>query len=198
MSALLFAMPFFAVLSASPASSPAPAAGAATTPTGTPVPVEIHDIAGPVGIPYPTWMIVAAAVALLLILGLIAWGLIALARRRPVQPALSPSEIALERLRWLRTQVNEIAPYDFSVAVSDVLRTFISTAKFQLPATKLTSPEFLATIANSASFTESDRSLLSHFLEKCDMIKFARMDATSSDNTELVESALAFVQGGRA
>ena len=65
-------------------------------------------------------------------------------------------------------------------------------------ATRLTSPEFLATIANSASFTESDRAMLSRFLEKCDMIKFARMDATSADNTELVESALAFVQGGQA
>jgi hypothetical protein len=47
-------------------------------------------------------------------------------------------------------------------------------------------------------FSESDRSLLGHFLEKCDMIKFARMQATSADNSELVESALAFVQGGRS
>ena len=39
---------------------------------------------------------------------------------------------------------------------------------------------------------------LGHFLEKCDMIKFARMEATRDDNSELVESALAFVQGGKA
>lgn len=195
MSALLFAAPFFAVLSTPAPSSPVP--GGAPSPTATPTPVEIHDIAGPVSIPIPTWMLVAAGVAGLILLGLIVWGIVALVRRKPTQPPPTPAAVALQNLEWLRTQVDKIAPYDFSVAVSDVLRTFISNAKFQLPATKLTSPEFLATISNSASFTESDRSLLSHFLEKCDMIKFARMDATSADNTELVESALAFVKGGQ-
>lgn len=164
----------------------------------SPAPVEIHDIAGPVSIPYPTWMIVAAGAVALIVFGLIVWGLVAWFRRPVSEPTQSATAIALQHLERLRVQVDKIAPYDFSVAVSDVLRTFISNAKFQLPATKLTSPEFLATIANSASFTESDRALLSRFLEKCDMIKFARMDATSADNTELVESALAFVQGGQA
>ena len=88
-------------------------------------------------------------------------------------------------------------PYQFSVAVSDVLRTFISNAKFHLPATRLTSPEFLAAIAGSAMFSDADRGLLSHFLGKCDMIKFARVEATGADNVELVEKAFAFVQGGR-
>lgn len=196
MSALLFAAPLFAVL-ATPPPAPAPAPAAAS-PMATPPPVEIHDISGPVSIPIPTWMLVAASAAAVLILGLVVWGIIAWVRRHPIQPPPSPLAVALQQLQWLRTQVDKIAPYDFSVSVSDVLRTFISTAKFQLPATKLTSPEFLATIANSASFTESDRALLSRFLEKCDMIKFARMDATSADNTELVESALAFVQGGQS
>lgn len=196
MSASFFLAPLFAVISTPPPSSPAP--GGASSPMASPAPVEIHDIAGPVSIPYPTWMIVAAGALALIVLGLVAWGIVALARRKPTPPPPSPLAVALQRLQWLRTQVDKIAPYDFSVSVSDVLRTFISTAKFQLPATKLTSPEFLATIANSASFTESDRALLSRFLEKCDMIKFARMDATSADNTELVESALAFVQGGQA
>jgi hypothetical protein len=196
MSASLFLAPLFAVISTPPPVSPAP--GAASSPMASPAPVEIHDIAGPVSIPYPTWMIVAAGAAALIVLGLIVWGIIVLVRRQPAPPPPSPMAVALQHLQWLRTQVDKIAPYDFSVSVSDVLRTFISSAKFQLPATRLTSPEFLATIANSASFTESDRALLSRFLEKCDMIKFARMDATSADNTELVESALAFVQGGQA
>jgi hypothetical protein len=196
MSALPFFSPLFAVISTPAPTSPAPAA--ASAPLATPAPVEIHDIAGPVTIPYPTWMLVAAGVAALIVLGLIVWGIIAWARRKPAQPPPSPTAVALHHLQWLRTQVDKIAPYDFSVAVSDVLRTFISNAKFQLPATKLTSPEFLATISGSNLFAESDRTLLSRFLEKCDMIKFARMDATSADNTELVENALAFVQGGQA
>ncbi len=196
MSVSLFLAPLFAVISTPPPASPAP--GDASSPMASPAPVEIHDIAGPVSIPYPTWMIVAAGAVVLIVFGLIVWGLVAWFRRPVSQLPQSATAIALQHLEQLRTQVNEIAPYDFSVAVSDVLRTFISNAKFRLPATKLTSPEFLATIANSASFTESDRAMLSRFLEKCDMIKFARMDATSADNAELVESALAFVQGGQA
>ena len=53
-------------------------------------------------------------------------------------------------------------------------------------------------ISGSPLFSTNDRTLLSRFLEKCDMIKFARVEATSADNTELVESALAFVRGGQA
>ena len=196
MSALLFASPLFAVISTP---SPTPSSpGAASSPMATPAPVEIHDIAGPVSIPIPTWMLAAAGVAALLLFGLLVWGVVAWIRRPPSQPPESATAIALRRLKQLRTEVDKIAHYDFSVAVSDVLRTFISNAKFQLPATKLTSPEFLATIAESPSFKESDRALLSQFLEKCDMIKFARMDATNADNIELVESALAFAQGGPA
>jgi len=196
MSALLFVSPLLAVISTP---SPVPSSpDVAPSPMATPAPVEIHDIAGPVSIPIPTWILVAAGAAALIVLGLMVWGIIAWLRRPPSQPLQSATAIALQHLERLRAQADKIAPYDFSVAVSDVLRTFISNAKFRLPATKLTSPEFLATISSSNAFTESDRSLLSHFLEKCDMIKFARMDATSADNTELVESALAFVQGGQA
>ena len=88
-------------------------------------------------------------------------------------------------------------PYAFSIEVSDVLRTFIGKAKFRLPATNQTSPEFLAAIARSPLFSAQDRTLLGRFAEKCDMIKFARIQATSEDNVELVTSALEFVQGGQ-
>jgi hypothetical protein len=104
----------------------------------------------------------------------------------------------LRELEKLRARARETEPYLFSVAVSDVLRTFISNAKFRLPATRQTSPEFLAAISGSELFSADDRSLLGHFLEKCDLIKFARMQATATDNMDLVESALAFVQGGRS
>jgi hypothetical protein len=121
-----------------------------------------------------------------------------LIRRRPAPPPPTPAAIALRELEKLRSKARDTEPYLFSVAVSDVLRTFISDAKFRLPATKQTSPEFLAAISGSPLFTAGDRTLLGHFLEKCDLIKFARIQATSTDNSDLVESALAFVQGGRA
>ena len=163
------------------------------------MPLEIRDIAPPVDVfPYPPWVVATALAVAALLLALIVWLVVSWIRRRPAPPPPTPTAIALRELEKLRTKVSEIEPYGFSVAVSDILRTFISNAKFRLPATRQTSPEFLAAIGRSALFSEEDRSLLGHFLEKCDMIKFARMDATREDNAELVESALAFVQGGRA
>jgi hypothetical protein len=191
MNAALFVPSVLAALQSAPA-SPSPAA------TPVPLELEIRDIAPPMDVfPYPPWMVATALAVAALLLALIVWAVVAWIRRRPVPPPPTPAAIALRELEKLRARVSEIEPYGFSVAVSDVLRTFISNAKFKLPATRQTSPEFLAAIGGSALFTEGDRSLLGRFLEKCDMIKFARMDATRDDNAELVESALAFVQGGR-
>jgi len=196
MSAALLFSPIFAVLSTPP---PTAGIGPAAAPDATPPPVQIHDIAPPIDVfPYPPWMVATAMAIAVILFGLLIWFIVSLIRHRPPPPQPSASAIALRELEKLRARVGEIEPYAFSVAVSDILRTFISNAKFRLPATRQTSPEFLAAISGSKLFNESDRSLLGHFLEKCDMIKFARMDATSADNSELVESALAFVQGGQA
>jgi hypothetical protein len=172
---------------------------ASPAPTGTPVGESIHDIAPPVDVfPYPPWMVATAIAIAAVVLVLVIWLIVALIRRRPGPPPPTPAAIALRELERLRARARETEPYVFSVAVSDVLRTFISDARFRLPATRQTSPEFLAAISRSEHFTAADRSLLGHFLEKCDLIKFARLQASGADNAELVESALAFVQGGRS
>jgi hypothetical protein len=185
----LFSSPILAAITSAPASP---------SPTGAPATPTIRDIAPPMDVfPYPPWMVVLAGALALMLLGLAIWGLVKWLRGRPGPPPLSATAIALGDLETLRTHVNDMEPYAFSFAVSDVLRTFISKAKFRLPATQQTSPEFLAAISDSPLFSENDRTLLGRFLEKCDMIKFARIHATSADNTELVENALAFVQGGQ-
>jgi hypothetical protein len=174
-------------------------AALSTPPPSSPAPVEIRDIAPPIDVfPYPTWMVVVAALIAAAVLGLLGWWLVRWLRNRPGTPPPTPGEIALGELERLRQRVNELEPYVFSIAVSDVLRTFIGNARFRLPATRQTSPEFLAAISGSPLFSADNRALLARFLEQCDMIKFARVEATSGDNVELVESALAFVRGGRA
>jgi hypothetical protein len=159
----------------------------------------IRDIAPPVwALPYPLWMIVTACVLAVVLLALVIWWIVRSIRNRPAPPPPTAAAIARRELEKLRARVREMAPYEFSIAVSDVLRTFVSDAKFHLPATHQTSPEFLAAVSGSPLFSAADRTLLTRFLEKCDMIKFARIDATSDDSAELVASALEFVQGGRA
>ena len=88
-------------------------------------------------------------------------------------------------------------PYAFSIAVSDVLRTYVG-AQYRLPAREQTSPEFLAEISQVHDFTDDDRRLLKDFLERADLIKFARVDADEQVSESLLSAAVAFVQGGRA
>lgn len=190
---MTFLLPVWLTLAALTPASPSPA------PTGTPVPDGMRDIAPPLDVfPYPPWMVACAGILAAVLLGLLIWALVRWLRQRPPPLPPNPALIAIRELESLAARVAEIEPYAFSFAVSDVLRTFISKAKFRLPATQQTSPEFLASIASSPMFSENDRTLLGHFLEKCDMIKFARIHATSEDNAELVKSALAFVKEGAA
>jgi len=170
---------------------------AITAAPDTPAPVELRDIAPPLDVfPYPLWMVLTVAGIALVVLGVLAWMLFHWVRRRQVPPLPTPRGLALRELEKLRAQVRTAEPYAFSFAVSDVLRSFIG-AQFGLHAREQTSPEFLAAITQANRFHESERSLLAVFLEKCDLIKFARIDATADDSTKLLESAIAFVQGGR-
>ena len=72
------------------------------------------------------------------------------------------------------------------------------SGQFSLHATSQTSPEFLASIAKSPRFSDEDRKLLATFLDRCDMLKFARVEAHAEENGELLGAAAAFVQGARA
>jgi hypothetical protein len=175
------------------------AALSSVPPASSPTPLEIRDIAPPVDVfPYPLWMVIAAGVVAATLCGLLIWLIVSRVRNRPAPPPPGATAIALRELEQLRQHAQEMEPYAFSIAVSDVLRTFVNDARFHLPATHQTSPEFLAAISGSPLFSDEDRALLARFLEWCDMIKFARLEATSSDNVELVESALTFVKGGPA
>jgi len=164
---------------------------AAPSPDAKPDPlVGFRDIAPPVDVPWPPWVWWAIGVGAVIALALLVW----LVNRKPVTPPPTPRQIALRALEELRAHIRELDPYAFSVRVSDVLRTYVS-GQFSLHATTQTSPEFLASIANAPQFTSVDRQLLATFLERCDMLKFARIEAHAEENGELLGSAAAFVQG---
>ncbi len=134
------------------------------------------------------------------ILALVAFAIYAIRRwwpRTPPPPPPTPRQLALAELERLRAQVRTADPHEFSFAVSEVLRRFIE-GQFGVRALEQTSPEFLAAIAGSYRFSEDDRKLLAEFLERSDMIKFARLGGDESASESLLGSAAAFVQGGRA
>lgn len=156
---------------------------------------EFHDIAPPVDYSLvPTWLIFVGTFLALSGIGLVIW-LIARSRKRPV-PVKSPRERALEKLDLMQMDVERVQPYRFSIRVSDILRSYV-TEEFSLPVTRQTSVEFLTTLAKSSPFSEDERLLLEDFLNRCDLIKFARYEATASDSRLLLEEATRFVKGGQ-
>ncbi len=157
---------------------------------------EFHDIAPPVDYSLiPPWLIFLGVFVSLSIIGLVAWLIIKTLRRRPAQ-IQSPRVRTLALLDEMQAEIETIKPYRFSIRVSDVLRRYV-TDQFNLPVTRQTSVEFLAGLRETSPFSEDEKSLLEDFLNRCDLIKFARYEATSSDSQLLLEEAIRFVQGGQ-
>ena len=156
---------------------------------------EFHDIAPPVDYSLiPPWLIFLGSFVALTIVGLLVW--LFARRRKPLQPPKLPRQIALEELERISPEIERMNPYRFSIRVSDILRRYV-TEQYALPVTRQTSVEFLTALAKSSPFSEDEKSLLEDFLNRCDLIKFARYEATSADSRLLLEEATRFVKGGQ-
>jgi hypothetical protein len=164
-------------------------------PGASPTP-PIRDIKPPLDVfPYPMWMVATAAAVGLVLLGLVVAGIVRGARNRPKAPPPTARDIALRKLREAEADITRRDPYAFSIQVSDILRQYIS-AQYHLHAPEQTSQEFLEEAARSPHFTGGDKTLLGEFLERCDLIKFAHVDATVDDSRGLLGQAVKFVNGG--
>ena len=156
---------------------------------------DIHEIAPPVDYSLiPPWVIYAGIALGLVVLGLLGWWLRDRARRP--KPIRSARDRALEALAQIEREMETMTPYQFSIAVSDILRGYV-TEQYQLPVTRQTSVEFLSMLAKSSPFSPDETSLLEDFLGRCDLIKFARYDATLHDSELLLEEAKQFVKGAK-
>lgn len=163
----------------------------------SPVP-EIKDIAPPVDVfPFAPWVVALIAAGVLALIALFVLLIVRWQRNRPTPPPPTPREVALAELEKARERIETLDPYNFSILVSDVLRSYVA-AQYGLHAKEQTSPEFLASISTASRFSESEKSLLAVFLDKCDLIKFARIEATTSDSSMLLDEAIRFVKGGNA
>ena len=181
-----------AVIQSAPPPAPAPGAAPAPDPLA-----GLRDIAPPVDVPWPPWVWWAIGIGAVIAVALLTWLFVWLAKRKPKTPPPTARQIALRALEELRAHARELDSYEFSIRASDVLRTYVS-GHYKLQATSQTSPEFLASIADSPRFSPEDKKLLATFLERCDMLKFARISAHAEENGELLGAATAFVQGTRS
>jgi hypothetical protein len=156
---------------------------------------QFHDIAPPVDYSLiPTWVVFVGTFLTLTIIGAIVW-LLTRSRKQPV-PIKSARERALELLDRIEDEIEMLSPYQFSIRVSDILRSYV-TEQYKLPVTRQTSIEFLNMIKTASPFSEKDKELLRDFLDRCDLIKFARYEATTADSRLLLEEATRFLKGGQ-
>ena len=93
-----------------------------------------HEIAGPVWyLPYPLPVMIGAGVIILLLLSVGVWALLRWRRNRASR-TLTALEKALAALDAAQARASEAMPYEFSIEVCDVLRSFLG-AEHRLPAT---------------------------------------------------------------
>jgi len=155
----------------------------------------IKDIAPPVDFfPYPLWVGILVALVAAGLLFLVGWMIYRWVKKRSSHAPPTARDSALARLEEARQQIERLEPYAFSILVSDVLRHYVS-AQFQMPATRQTSPEFLAGAAKASAFSTEEKSLLAEFLEVADLIKFAHAEAGRRESEVLLEQAIRFVKG---
>jgi hypothetical protein len=153
-----------------------------------------HEIAPPVDYSLtPAWVLFVVSFVTLSLLGLAVWWIMR-NLKRPVPPKL-PRQKAIEALEQIAEQIEHIEPYQFSIQLSDILRGYV-TEQYGLPVTRQTSVEFLEQLARKSPFSGGEKMLLEDFLNRCDLIKFARYEATSADSRLLLDEAIRFVKGG--
>lgn len=156
---------------------------------------QSHDIVPPVDYSLiPRWLVFLASFLALAVVALLVWW-IKRNLKRDIPPQTARDR-ALEALSQITGEIETVDPYRFSIKVSDILRRYV-TEQYRLPLTRQTSVEFLERVAKDAAFSGDDKLLLEDFLNRCDLIKFARYDATAEDSRLLLEEATRFVKGGQ-
>ena len=160
------------------------------------LPPEFKPFASGYDIPFlPLWAVIVLTILATLIGVAVIWWLRKRWKKASAPPP-PPRQAALAALHALQPHIEVDAPTEFTVEVASVLRRFV-VGQYGIPATRQTSQEFLQSLSDSTSFSESDRTLLKSFLDKSDLIEFAKLQATSEDNRELWQKAEQFVRGGQ-
>ncbi len=158
---------------------------------------ELRDIPPPEEVPPApsmtapfAWASLALAIVLLLLSG---WAL--LRRRSRWTPALPPGAWALAELERIQLPV-EFTERDvehFFTRLSDVLRRYVEL-RYHLPAPEQTTAEFLEEMRRSPQLQPEQQAVLRDFLERCDLVKFARVQPSTEECRAAAERARTFVE----
>ena len=122
--------------------------------------------------------------------------LVVFLRKREVKlpPPVPPEEIAYQELEWLLAQgfTDRGELKEFYFHLSRIVREYIER-RFGLRAPERTTEEFLIDLSHSDSLGSDHKTLLASFLEKADMVKFARYAPGTDEITASFDAAKDFI-----
>ena len=154
---------------------------------------DIRDIKPPVEIPggweWLWWVLGALAVAALLFVAWRWWQ-----KRRSQIPFVPPVPAHVRAKEMLEKALALIAhPKPFCTLVSDTIRTYLEE-RFDFHAPERTTEEFLHELRGTDLLSLEQKEKLGEFLERCDLVKFAKYEPVEPELRGLHTSALRLVE----
>jgi hypothetical protein len=153
----------------------------------------LREVKPPVEIPNG-WLWVAWVVAALVVAGLLYWAWRYWRKRRAQVPTVPPIPAhvrAKQRLQEALTLIGQ--PREFCIAVSDTARWYLEE-RFDFHAPERTTEEFLYELKGTNLLTPDQKTSLGEFLQRCDLVKFARYEPREPELRELHASAVRLVE----
>ncbi len=153
----------------------------------------LRDIKPPVPIPnYWLWAITILAIVAAVFL-FVWWWRRRTRKKAEVVPAppVPPHERARQKLQAALEFLDQ--PQEFCIRVSDAVRGYLEE-RFGLHAPERTTEEFLNELQFSNELAKEHKVLLADFLERCDLVKFARYEPATAELKELHRAALRLVE----
>jgi hypothetical protein len=153
----------------------------------------LRDIKPPLAIASP-WEPLLWSLAILLLFLLIVGGIVAFLlwkfRRRPAPPMIPAHVRARQQLEAALAWLHQ--PKPFVIAISDTLRSYLEE-RFNFRAPDRTTEEFLLDLQRTSLLDHSQKDSLGDFLQRCDLVKFARYEPTETELRQLHAAALQLV-----
>ena len=154
---------------------------------------ELRDIKPPVEIANP-WVWVWWGLGVLAVAALLFWAWRYWHRRRAQQlviPPVPPHVRAKQKLQEALSRISQ--PKEFCILVSDTVRWYLEQ-RFDFRAPERTTEEFLYELQATDLLTPDQKQSLGEFLNRCDLVKFARYEPGEPELRDLHGAAVRLVE----
>jgi len=152
----------------------------------------LRDIKPPLDIPNP-WLWVWCGLGALILAALLFWAWRYSRKRQaetPPAPIIPAHVRARQRLAEALALIGQ--PKEFCTAVSNTARWYLEE-RFDFRAPERTTEEFLYELQSTDLLTRDQKDSLREFLNRCDLVKFARYEPREPELHDLHDAALRLV-----